>query len=312
MFRKRLKLSIVVVLIAAYMMLLLGDGFAAAPAVKLIVNPDTPEVYAGSEPVALTAEASGSGLTFKWELQGPGKIEGEGSEISYIVPKTIKGASAQATIIVAVKDEAGQETTETFMFNILTTKTPAPAKKGMSTGKKVVIGVGAAALLGGGIALAAGGGNDGDGNGPFAGTFTLEFVDQFNDGTPAYWTDTFTLEQKKNETSITGTHVLTLSDKFCCTASFSVSVSGTALSDTSAVLSWGPGRARCEGEGFGGCWIEVWTDGGTFNFFLVDNGNILRSGSDFIRMSVVGSPETRTEVKDDGVLHFGGRDFIRQ
>jgi len=316
MFRKSLKLSIAVVVIASYIMLLFGEGYAAAPTVKLVVNPDTTDVYAGSEPVVLTAETSGSGLTFKWELQGPGKIEGKGSEISYIVPETIRGVSAQATITVTVTDEAGQEITETVTFNILASKTPAPkpAKKGMSMGTKVALGVGAAALLGGGIALAAGGGGDDNDNGPFAGTWKREYVGQFDDGTPAYYTITFNLEQKKNETSITGNRVVTLTATRCCTASFTVSVTGTVYDETSAILSWGPGRGRC--EDFFGCWIEVWHDGGSYGYILVDNGRILRSfpsgSAEYIRMFVAGRPEIDTEGNDGEILRIEEGDYIRQ
>ncbi len=311
MFRKRLKLSIVVALIAAYMMLLLGDGFAAAPAVKLIVNPDTPDVYTGSEPVALTAEASGSGLTFKWELQGPGKIEGEGSEISYIAPETLEGASTQATITVSVTDEAGQETTETFTFTILASKTPAkeegskPDKKGMSTGKKVVIGVGAATLLGGGIALLAGGGGDDNGGGPFTGTFRFEFTGQTQRGNPTYHTRDLILIQ--NGTSVSGTFVANSTLVDCCTASFTVPITGT-VAGNSAVLTWGAGE--------GSCWCSEWLysfsgDGGTYGFTPIDNGRILRSGSvDFIRLSVMSRSGTGNEVRNEITLPMG--DFIRQ
>lgn len=282
MLRRSVRLAIVVVVITSYLLVLCGSGSAAAPTVKLVVDPAITHLYVGTESISLTAEATGSEVTFIWELQGPGKIKGKGAEISYIVPETIKGTSTQATIIVTVTDDAGQETTETVTFDILAKEESLkPAKKGMST--KVILGAGAAALLGGGIALAVSGSDDGgDDNGPFAGTWKREWVDQFDSGTPAYYTGTLNLEQKKRETSVTGNHVVILTDHRCCAASFTTLISGRAYDQTAVSLSWGPGRGRCEGSG--GCWIETWTDGGTYEFWLVDDGRkLVRGGVEYIR-----------------------------
>jgi hypothetical protein len=291
------------------MMVLFGEGYAAAPTVKLIVNPDTTNVYVGSEPISLTAEVTGSGLTFRWELRGPGKIEGKGPAISYIVPETMKKASARATITVTVTDEAAQETTETFTFTILAKeKSPKPAKKGMSRTTRIALGVGAAALLGGGIALFADGDDDDDDNGsPFTGTFRFEFTAQTDKGNPTSETRDLILIQ--NGISVSGTYVANSTLVGCCTASFAVPVTGR-IAGNSVVLTWGAGK--------GTCWCSEWRysfseNGGTYAFTLVDNGRILRSGGvDFIRLSVVSCPGTGPEVKDDSVIHFEGRDFIRQ
>jgi hypothetical protein len=119
-------------------------------------------------------------------------------------------------------------------------------------------------------------------NGPFAGTWKLEFVGQFPDGSPAYTTITFNLAQKNNENTINGTRVGTCTDRVCCTASYTVSVAGIVSDETIAVLSWADGTGRCDGSD--GCWITTSTDGGTFRYQLVENGTKLVSGSaEYIR-----------------------------
>lgn len=167
MFQKGVKFLLTIILILAHITLLVENGYAENPSVRLIINPNKTDVDLGSDPIALTAKATGSNLTYRWELKGPGKIDGEGSAVFYVLPEKIKGKSEQALVTVTVTDAAGQETTETVTFNILaatSTKTasPQPAKKGMSKTTKIALGVGAAAALGGGIALLAGGDDDSD------------------------------------------------------------------------------------------------------------------------------------------------------
>ncbi len=168
MLRKNATGICAIVLIFTYVVVLSGSGYAA-PSVKLIINPNRTEVELGTEPIALTAKATGANLTYSWELKGPGKIDGEGSAVFYVLPDSITGSSAQALVTVTITDASGQQTTETVTFNILAPKrttpaSPAPAtqKTGMSRNTKIALGVGAAAALGGGIALLAGGGDDDD------------------------------------------------------------------------------------------------------------------------------------------------------
>lgn len=175
---KSLRACVATVVVMSYVLVLAVPGYAEGPSVRLIVNPNKTDVEVGSDPAALTAKASGSGLTFEWTLQGPGKIEGSGSAIFYHIPDSIDGKSAQAMITVKVTDEAGQETTETFTFNILAKEgageepvtaadeksaaADAEEKPGMSRTTKIAIGAGAAVALGAAIALAAGGDDDDD------------------------------------------------------------------------------------------------------------------------------------------------------
>ncbi len=197
MYPKCLNALVASCVIVSYVLLLAVPGYAEGPSVKLIVNPNKTDVYVGSDPTALTAKASGTGLKFAWKLQGPGRIEGSGSAIFYHIPESVDGKSAQALITVTVTDDAGQETTETFTFNILakeTATTPAtpaePKKEGMSTTTKIAIGAGAAVLVGGAIALASSGGSD-DNKLPFElGLWNLTF-DWSCDGNPGSTTWNF-------------------------------------------------------------------------------------------------------------------------
>jgi hypothetical protein len=313
MLQKSLKVIVTVGLIVSYVTLLFGDGYAAALAVKLIINPNQTDVTAGSEPVALTAKATGTGLTYKWELKGPGKIEGAGSAVFYNVPATIEGKSAQAIVTVTVTDASGQETTETVTFNILPGKTTAPAKveppkaekKGMSTGTKVAIGAGALALVGGGIALAAGGG-DNKKEEPFTGRFAYSFVDVTPQGGVLDCVHVINLKQNGN--SLSGSRDMTHTFRGCCTLNFSVPASGV-VSGNLATITYGSGEGFCSGSG--GCWLRSTYDGGTFDYTLIDN-RILRSGdADFIKQSIVGGSSLRG-VEYTTTVNPGEGDFIRQ
>jgi hypothetical protein len=154
------KFAVAVIVLAVYMMALVGEGFADDPGIKLVINPSKTDVYLGSGPIALTARVKGKNLEYEWKLLGPGELEGKGSSVFYILPEKIEGDSEQALITVTVKDKTGEEVTESVTFNIL----PEASSKGtgLSKGAKIGIGVGAAAALGGGIALIAGGGDDDD------------------------------------------------------------------------------------------------------------------------------------------------------
>ena len=74
MFRKQMKLFITIFVMFFYLLFVGGDVlYAQGPTVKLIVNPNKTDVFVGADPVALTAKATGTGLQFTWELQGPGR-----------------------------------------------------------------------------------------------------------------------------------------------------------------------------------------------------------------------------------------------
>ncbi len=154
---RRYQDRLIFLLLISLSMVLCEASSAAALSVKLVVNPIRTEVSAGSDRIVLTTRASGTRLTFKWELRGPGKLEEKGLAAFYFPPDAIEKVSELATITVTVTDDTGQETKETVTFKILTpTPSPVPTPTittGMSKGTRVVLGIGAVALLGGGIAL---------------------------------------------------------------------------------------------------------------------------------------------------------------
>lgn len=201
-------------------------------------------------------------------------------------------------------------------------ETPIVGSSGMGTGTKIALGAGAAAL-GGGIALAisssdSGGntepsetspsGNGGDGENPFTGTFKVEYMGQDNFGTDTFRKDIFTLTQ--NGASITGTLETTSTHSTCCTASFTVPLTGNTSSGTSAVLSWPAAEGICEGNS---CTFRYFTNGFTVAATLVNNGSILRlHETDYPRLTSKIIPEPNNPGESSSILYFGDRDFIRQ
>ena len=278
MFRRMLACG---VLFCFVMMIMPVASFAAAPTVKIVVSPNKADIQAGSAPLALTAQASGSGLKYQWTLNGVGKLDNTNlPAVFYLVPEKINGKSAQAVITVLVTDKTGQSITESVTINILpaqqrTTQDAMPAKAGtgMKTSTKVLLGVGALAAAGGVAALAAGGGGDDDNNSSFTGVFRHEFTKTATDGvTPLHIVNTFNLTQNGN--AITGT--LESVDTFgtCCTAGINTPVAGTVNGSTAAI-TWGYAKNSCSVENTCGPWT-IYTDGGTFNAELINSGKTLR------------------------------------
>ena len=151
------------VLFCFVMMIMPVASFAAAPTVKIVVSPNKADIQAGSAPLALTAQASGSDLKYQWTLIGPGKIDNDNlPSVFYMVPEKIS-QETQALITIIVTDKMGQEATKTITFNILpmvekeSSSSIETESKGMGTRTKVILGAGAVAALGGGLALALGG-----------------------------------------------------------------------------------------------------------------------------------------------------------
>lgn len=300
MFAKQMKCFVTIAVIVSYVFFLGGSGiYAQTPDVRLIVNPNKTDVEVGSDPVALTAKATGSGLQFTWTLQGPGRIEGTGAAIFYHVPEMIEGKSAQAMVTVVVKDESGQETTETHSFNILAPEdamaekaaaAPEPEKTGMSRNTKIAIGAGAAAAAAGAAILAFGGDDDDDDEKNFSGTFKGEAGSDVTDRGNTYtWTYTLNLQQSGN--AITGTIVKESTLVGCCTNVITVPVTGTVDADNKngANLTWGNGEGNCQ------CTEWIWTSTIAANSGHVTlvNGNIIRfdAGAEYVRTKVIQAGE---------------------
>jgi hypothetical protein len=170
-FQKRF---VAVILIILHMLILCGKTSGADLTVKLMLSLEKTEIYAGSDPIALTAVTRGMNVQLTWKLVGPGHIEGTGIAVIYVVPDHIEGESAEAVITVTAKDKTGREVTDTVKFIILPESDIQPpsideafpddssSKKKTSTSTKVALGAGAVALLGGGIVMAT---QDGNGHG---------------------------------------------------------------------------------------------------------------------------------------------------
>lgn len=165
MFKKHQRLSILFVIVCVGMLLFIRDSYAALTVTIIVNPPGIAEVLAGSDPIGLAAQVSGTNLAYKWELDGPGKLEGdtERASVFYRPPNRIDGDSVKAKITVTVADDKGEETLVSETFTIIPsgilpspisapTPTPTP-KPGMSKSTKVAIGVGAAVAVGGIIAI---------------------------------------------------------------------------------------------------------------------------------------------------------------
>lgn len=279
----------------------------AAPTVKIVVSPNQTDIEAGSDAIALTAQTSGSNLQYTWMLKGLGELSGTDLPgVFYTPPKTISGSSKTALITVVVKDtKTGQEVTESMTFKIFPATEPTPVtpsgseKQGMSTTTKVALGVGAAALIGGGIALAA---KEEEDDPSFTGSFRQEFTKTTNDGlTPMYVRNTFNLQQ--NGDSITGTHESVTTFGTCCTAGLTTPVTGS-VDGKNAVLNWGYAVGRCYGTN---CSFSIYTPGGSYAAELLENGKILN-------VENYGDSARQKCTEGDGSLHLieGESTFIRE
>lgn len=285
------------------------ESFAAAPTVKIVVSPNKTDVVASGDPLALTAQASGTNLTYAWTLNGPGKLDNTTlPAVFYLAPERIDGKSAQAVITVTVTDKTGQTVTESITIHILpgkdtpiVTETPIETKRGMSTTTKVVLGVGAVAALGGGIALAVSG--DDNNGGPFSGEFKREDT-SFGADTRWEFVTIFNLSQK--DTAITGSRTVNFTvfgaENGVCNGTYSVPVTGTA-SGLSGVLSWGHGEGTCLSTSW---WrASAGTDGGSFPVSLINNNKILRFDNG-------GWDYSRAKGMTDTIQYPLGEQFVRQ
>lgn len=274
-------------LVCFCMMLLAQASHAVSPTVKIVVNPSKTTIYAGTEALVLTAQTSGEDLTYRWTLQGPGKLDNTNlPAVFYFVPETIDGESAQAVITVTVSDKSAQEVTESMTFQILTAKEKTPSleeqplenSSGMSSTTKIALGVGAAGVLGAGVALAVGGGSDdSDNNNPFTGTFRRD--DAYSG---LSWIIFLNLTQ--DGPAISGNLDMTRTDA-CCSVNVVSQITGQA-DGNSAVLSWPTDCASCTGTN--GCSSTLCSGGGgttTDQFTLSDDGKVLSNsgGSTHIR-----------------------------
>ncbi|MCP4369847.1 MAG: hypothetical protein GY797_17285, partial [Deltaproteobacteria bacterium] len=144
-FKKHQKRSILLLISFVVVLVLFKESYAILT-VKLVVNPDKTVVPVGSDPITLTAKASGSNLKFEWKLLGPGKIEGfiTGPAVFYIPPEKIDSKAVDVIITLKVTDAKGQEVTENLILTIASngadvptiTPTPVPTRAPRPTPEK--------------------------------------------------------------------------------------------------------------------------------------------------------------------------------
>lgn len=202
--------------IAAFCLLLcysmtLGGHLALAEelSVHLSMSPHQ-NTHITGWPVTLEAVSKASNLEYIWRVVGPGSIQGSGAKVTYQSPLTIEQDPSLIEITVIVRDTIGREAYDTITFNL---KYGPPPPSGMSTGTKIAIGAGSAALLGGGIWLATRDDDDDDtelldmnGEWVFSGDISADtcwFVDM---GYPTSTSERILVHQ--NGTAITAEHRL--------------------------------------------------------------------------------------------------------
>ncbi len=77
-------------------------AYAELPTVKLETTHQGEIIFVGSEAIAITANATGPGLTFSWNKEGPGRIEGGTETVHYFPPEDREYLSALVTISVTL------------------------------------------------------------------------------------------------------------------------------------------------------------------------------------------------------------------
>ena len=98
MSRHNRKIAVAIVVFILCMTTLVGEGVAQELSIKLVMNPSKTDIYLGSDPIALTARVKGKNLTYVWELLGPGKLDGKGSSVFYILPEAFPELSEGSSL----------------------------------------------------------------------------------------------------------------------------------------------------------------------------------------------------------------------
>ncbi len=120
----------------------------------------------------------------------------------------------------------------------------------------------------------------------FTGTFRREYTVEATQGGTIAVTDTLTLVQTganlTGERAVIGAHA-------CCTANYSVAVTGIVTAERLAELTWGYAEGRCDGTG---CWHGINTNGGTWGLSLSEDGANLNfaPGWDYARLAASFEP----------------------
>ncbi len=103
-------------------LLLFSNVYAQIP-VKLETDIDMQVIDIGGltpQAVTITADATGQGLSFAWDIDGPGKLLKEPTHINrYTPPDSIDGTIAQTTITVTVTNDAGEKGSDSLKFILI-------------------------------------------------------------------------------------------------------------------------------------------------------------------------------------------------
>ena len=114
-----------------FLLLLLWSWQAAGEEspLKIVVNPNTDTVTVGDGPIIVSVKTQEKNVSYAWKLDGPGRIQGEGSAVVYAPPERLDAPSMQAIITVTVTDSAGLRQDARVTLTLLApsaTATPAP------------------------------------------------------------------------------------------------------------------------------------------------------------------------------------------
>ncbi len=96
----------------------------------------TTEIAAGSEPVTILYKANGKQLQFQWNLNGPGKLDGESAQSSavfYVPPDKVVSRGETAIVSFKVVDYEENQFNDSVIFKI----TPAAASQSESTAPEI-------------------------------------------------------------------------------------------------------------------------------------------------------------------------------
>ncbi|GAK54126.1 serine/threonine protein kinase [Candidatus Moduliflexus flocculans] len=106
---------------------------AAAISLKVVVNPNVATLKLDDGPIIVSVKSQEKNLTYRWELSGPGRLQGQGPAVQYLLPAQLDAASASVVIAVTVTNQAGEERREQVEFAITAPPTPTPTKAPMPT-----------------------------------------------------------------------------------------------------------------------------------------------------------------------------------
>ena len=129
MFKKFRVYSVLSIIVLVSALLSIQDSHAT-PTMTLIVNPNVSEVFVDlHKRIGLAVQVGGGNITYKWELRGPGKLEGDTTStvVYYAPPQLINEESVEATITITITDDRGQQAVKSRTFAVFSEQPPPPS-----------------------------------------------------------------------------------------------------------------------------------------------------------------------------------------